>query len=179
MGARKNVLWGLVVLFTAALIVGPAVGAAGAQSSSCAANGAQQVCLVDAGVDADTIVTGQSTELSVTVENVGDERATAVVVLNVASPDNETDSYELRTRSLAPGETLTVTQSIDATTIGTHALQTIVYSDGYGHRYDATEPMTVTVEPRGLGGPIDAPEYALGALVGSLGVAGAIVYRRR
>ncbi|MFC7136504.1 hypothetical protein ACFQRB_08190 [Halobaculum litoreum] len=101
------------------------------------------------------------------------------MVLNVASPDNETDSYELRKRSLAPGETLTVTQAVDATTVGSHAMQVLVYSDGYAHRYDASEPMTVAVEAKGLGGPIDAPDYALAALVASVGVLGAIVYRRR
>ena len=179
MGARKTVLWGLVALFVGALLVGPAVGAAGAQSGECTADGARKLCVTDAGVDADSIVTGQSTELSATVENVGDERATAVVLLNVASPDDETNSYELRKRSLSPGETLTVTQSVDASTVGTHAMQVIVYSDGYGHRYDASEPMQVTVESKGIGGPLDAPDYALGALVGSVGVAGAIVYRRR
>ncbi|MFC7068041.1 hypothetical protein [Halobaculum lipolyticum] len=179
MGARNHVRWGAVVLFVAALLITPAVGAVGAQSGACQADGARKLCLVDAGVETDSIVAGQSTELSATVENVGEERATALVLLNVASPSDETNSYELRSRSLAPGETLTVTQEVDASTVGTHAMQVIVYSDGYEHRYDASEPMSVTVEAKGLGGPIDAPDYALGALVGSLAVAGGVVYRRR
>ncbi|SHG55111.1 CARDB domain-containing protein [Halobaculum gomorrense] len=180
MGARSAAVRGAVVLFIAALFVGPAVGGtAGAQASSCQANGNQQVCLTDASLGSTTVTAGESTELSLTVENVGDERATAVVVLNVASPDNETNSYELRKRSLAPGETLTVTQSIDASTPGTHAMQAIVYGDGYAHRYDASEPMQVTVERQGLGGSIDAPEYALAALFGSIAVVTGMAYRRR
>jgi len=163
-----------------ALLVGPAVGGAvGAQSSSCQADGNRQVCLTAASLDRGTLTAGGSTELSLTVENTGEERATAIVVLNVVSPDNETNTYELRNRSLAPGETLSVTQSIDASTPGTHGLQAVVYAGGYAHRYDASEPMSVTVERRGLGGGIDTPEYALAALVGSLAVVGAIVYRRR
>lgn len=180
MGARSAVVRGGVVLFIAALLVGSVVGGtAGAQASSCQADGTQQVCLTDASLGAATVTEGESTELSVTVENVGDERATAVVVLNVAGPDNETNSYELRKRSLAPEETLTVTQSVDASTPGTHAMQAVVYGDGYAHRYDASEPMQVTVERQGLGGGGDTPEYALAALLGALSVIGGLAYRRR
>ncbi|MFC6787714.1 CARDB domain-containing protein [Halobaculum halobium] len=180
MGARSAVVRGGVVLILAALLVGPAVGGtAGAQAASCQSNGSQQVCLTEANLDAETLVAGESAELSLTVENTGEERATAILVLNVASPDNETNSYELRTQSLAPGETLSVTQSIDASTPGEHGIQAIVYGDGYAHQYDASAPMRVTVERQGLGGGIDTPEYALAALVGSLAVIGVIGYRRR
>ena len=179
MGARRNVVLGAVVLFIAASLVGPAVGAAGATQASCQANGAQQLCLTDVSLDKTTMAAGESAHLSVTVENVGDARATGVVVLNVASPNNETDSYELRSRSLDTGETYTFTQSVDASTPGTHAMQVIVYSDGFSHRYDASEPMTVTVERQGLGGAIDAPEYALAALVVAVGVVAGMVYRRQ
>ncbi|WP_435063128.1 CARDB domain-containing protein [Halobaculum sp. EA56] len=178
MGARRSVLIGAVVLFVAALLLGPAVGAAGAQSASCEANGARKVCLSDVTLGSETMSAGESTELSLTVENVGEERATAVVVLNVASPDNETNSYELRKRSLEPGETLTVTQSVDASTPGTHAMQVLVYDGDLAHRYDASEPMSVTVKRQGLGGPVDTPEFALAALVGSLAVVGVLAYRR-
>lgn len=180
MGARSAVVRGAVVLVITALLVGPAVGgAAGAQASSCQPNGSQQVCLTAASLDRGTLTAGESTELSLTVENTGEERATAIVVLNVVSPDNETNTYELRKRSLAPGETLSIAQSIDASTPGTHGIQAVVYADGYAHRYDSSEPMSVVVERQGLGGSIDTPEYALAALVGSLAVLGAVVYRRR
>lgn len=180
MGARSAVVRGAVVLFIAALLVGPAVGGtAGAQAAPCQANGSQQVCLTEASLDGETLTAGESTELSVTVENTGEERATAIVVLNVVSPDNETNSYELRKRSLEPGETLTVTQSVDASTPGDHGLQVVVYGDGYAHQYDASEPMSVTVERQGLGGGIDTPEYALAALIGSVAVIGGIGYSRR
>jgi hypothetical protein len=180
MGARNAVVRGAVVLFIAALTVGSAVGGtAGAQGSSCQADGNQQVCLTDASLGAITVTEGESTELSVTVENVGDERATAVVVLNAAGPDTKTNSYELHKRSLAPEETLTVTQSVDASTPETHAMRAVVYGDGYAYRYDASEPMQVTVERQELGGGVDTPEYALAALLGSLGVTGGMAYRRR
>lgn len=179
MGARRSRRWGVIALVVTALLLGPAVGAVGATQESCQANGSQQVCLTDASLDATTLASGESTQLSVTVENVGEERATAIVVLNVASPDNETDSYELRRQSLGPGETLSLTQSVDASTPGPHAMQVIVYGDGLGHRYDASAAMTVTVERQGLGGSFDTPEYALAALVGAVAVMGGIVYRRR
>lgn len=180
MGARSAVVTGGVVLFVVAMLVGPAVGGAvGATTASCEANGPQQLCLTEASLDDDSLTAGESAELTLTVENVGEERATAVVVLNVAGPNNETDSYELRRKSLDPGETLTVTQSIDASTPGTHALQGIVYDDGLSHRYDASDPMTVTVERQGLGGSIDTPEFALAALIGSLAVVAGLIYRRR
>lgn len=179
MGARSSRSWGVVALVIAVLLVGPAVGAVGATQESCQANGSQKVCLTDASLGAETLAAGESTQLSVTVENVGEERATAIVVLNVASPDNETNSYELRRQSLAPGETLGVTQAVDASTPGPHAMQVVVYGDGLGHRYDASAPMTVTVERQGLGGSFDTPEYALAALVGAVAVMGGLVYRRR
>ncbi|WP_348611861.1 CARDB domain-containing protein [Halobaculum rarum] len=180
MGARNAVVRGAVVLIIAGLLVGPAVGGTvGAQAASCQSNGAQQVCLTEATLDGETLTAGESTELSVTVENTGEERTTAIVVLNVVSPANETNSYELRKQSLAPGETVSVTQSVDASTPGDHGLQVVVYGDGYAHRYDASEPMSVTVERQGLGGDIDTPEYALAALVGSLAVIAGTVYRRR
>ena len=179
MGARSAVVGGAVVLLLAALFVGPAVGGTAAATGSCEADGARQLCVTDASLGADSLTAGESTEFSMTVENVGEERATAVVVLNVAGPDDATDSYELRRESLSPGETVTVTQSVDASTPGTHALQGLVYDDGLSHRYDATEPTTVSVAERGLGGDVDASEYALAALVGSLAVLGGMVYRRR
>ncbi|UIP00880.1 hypothetical protein Hbl1158_05855 [Halobaculum sp. CBA1158] len=179
MGARRSVIIGAVVLFVAALLVGPAVGAAGAQSGSCEADGAAQLCLTEASLGSDELTAGESTTLTATVENVGDERATAVVVLNVAGPDNETDSLEIRRESIPPGETLTVTKTVDASTPGTHAMQVLVYNDDLAHRYDASEPWTVEVNEQGLGGGIDTPEYALAALIGSLAVLGGLVYRQR
>ena len=163
MGARSAVVGGAVVLLLAALFVGPAVGGAAAATASCEADDARQLCVTDASLGADSLAAGESTTFGLTVENTGEERATAVVLLNVAGPDDETDSYELQRESLSPGETVTVTQSVDANTPGTHALRGLVFDDGLSHRYDATEPMTVSVAERGLGGDVDASEYALAA----------------
>ncbi|QLG26265.1 hypothetical protein HUG10_01340 [Halorarum halophilum] len=176
MGARNGTLAVLVVLVAAAVAAG---GVAGADEGTCSANGERKLCLEDVSVSTERIVVGESATLSVTVRNAGDVAANGTVVLKVAGPVNGTDTYALSEDRLEPGEEVEVTQRLDASTPGTHGLQVVLNDGAMTHRYDASEVRTLEVEERsaGLGGPIDAPEYALLALLGSLSVLGVVVYR--
>ncbi|WP_435127797.1 CARDB domain-containing protein [Halobaculum sp. D14] len=178
MGVRSGAAGVFVVLLVAAVAVGPAVGAAG---TDCAADGAKKLCFADVSLSTDRLVSGESATLNVTVENRGDVAANATVVLKTASPNNETETFNLREERLEPGESLTVTQRLDASTPGTHGLQAVLYGDGYAHAYDTSAVLTMVVEERGgrLGGPVDTPELALAALVGALAVLGAVVLRQQ
>ena len=176
MGARSGTLAVLVVLLTATLAAG---SVAGADDVACTADGERKLCLADVSVSTDRMTAGESATLTVTVGNVGEVAANGTVVLKVAGPVNGTDTYALSEDRLAPGEEIEVTQRLDASTPGTHGLQVVLNDGAMTHRYDASEIRTLEVEERsaGFGGPIDAPEYALLALLGSLSVLGAVVYR--
>ncbi|QLG63160.1 CARDB domain-containing protein [Halorarum salinum] len=175
MGARSGTLAALLVLFAATLAAGSVAGT----GTTCAADGDRKLCLADVHLSTDRIAAGDSATLEITVGNEGDAAANASVVMNTVDPENVTESYTLREERLEPGEELTVSQRLDASTVGTHGLQVLVFDGAIDHRYDASEVRILEVEPRsdGLGGSVDRAEYALVALLGSLGVAGVIVYR--
>lgn len=165
----------LVVLVAAALAAGQVAGA----ETACAADGERQLCLADVSLSTDRTTAGESATLEVTVENEGEDAANASVVLNTVDPENDTESYTLREERIDPGEELTVSQRLDASTVGPHGLQVLVFDGSIDHQYDASEVRTLEVEPKsdGLGGSVDRAEFALAALLGSLTVLGVIAYR--
>lgn len=176
MGARSGTLAVLVVLLTVALTAGSVVGA---DDAACTADGERELCLTDVNLSTDQLTVGESATLHVTLRNVGEVPANVTVVLNTAGPNNETGSYILHEGRLVPDEEITVSQRLGASTPGTHALQVLLYDGAISHQYDASRVMTLRVveQSSSLGGPFDAPEFALVALLGSLGVLGVIVYR--
>ncbi|ESP88353.1 hypothetical protein [Candidatus Halobonum tyrrellensis] len=163
------------VVWTLVFVAGPALAA----DAGCTATDGEPVCLDGVSVSDERLAKGESATLEATVRNAGETPANATVVLNTAGPDNVTRSFTLGRVRLAPGETRTVTQPIDASTPGSHGLQLLVF-DGSGARtYDSSAVLTVAVTERGLGGALDRSEYALGALVGAVAVVGGLGYRRR
>lgn len=165
----------MAVVLTFVLAAGSALGA----ERECTAADGRTVCLEDVRLSADRLVRGETATLEATVRNAGDAPANATVVLNTVDPNDTVDSYTLGRVSLAPGESRTVRQPLDASTPGTHGVQLLVVDGNGSHRYDASTVRTIAVAERGLGGTLDRTEYALGALVGSVGVAVGLVVRRR
>ena len=165
----------VVVAVALTLAAGPALGA----ERKCTAADGRKVCLDDVRLSADGLVRGETATLEATVRNAGDAPANVTVVLNTVGPNDTVDTYTLGRTRLAPGETRTVSQSLDASTPGTHGVQLLVVDADGSHRYDASAVRTIVVAERGLGGALDRSEYALGALVGSVGVAVGLVLRRR
>lgn len=176
MRARSGTLAVLVVLLAAALAAGSVTGTGDA---ACTADGERKLCLADVSVSTDRMTAGESATLTVAVRNEGEVAANGTIVLKVAGPVNGTDTYALSEDRLAPGEEIEISQRLDASTPGTHGLQVVLNDGAMTHRYDASEVKTLRVEERsaGLGGPFDAPEYALVALLGLLSVFGVVVYR--
>lgn len=176
MGVRSGTVAVLIVLLTAALAAG---SVAGADAAACTADGERKLCLTDVTVSTDRMAVGESATLDITVRNDGEAAANATVVLNTLDPNNVTESYTLREGRLEPGEELTVSQPLDASTPGTHGLQVLVFDGAIEHRYDASEVKTLHVEEQStrLGGQFDTPDIALVALIGSLAVLGGMVYR--
>ncbi|MCU4717141.1 COG1361 family protein [Halapricum hydrolyticum] len=139
----------------------------------------RQVCIQDASAPDTLIINGDNEDLSITIENVGSTNSTAIVMLDVERPDNSTARYQLEEPTLAPGETATVTQPLNATTEGTHLLQVAVVDDQSLQIYETkTLSVEVRTEPApGLGGPIDRVEIALAALIVALLGIAALAYR--
>jgi hypothetical protein len=186
MGVRSGTLAVVVAVGLVALSLAPAVGLAQESSQECESIDGSQVCIQEASITSDTLRTGDSAELTVTVKNAGDDEATFFVALVVSSPNNETQSFFLKRDgdeqvTLAPGETATFDQPVDPSTPGTHALQFRTVTPDREGAYDASEIITVEVQqPKtGLGGRIDRSEIALVALLGSLAVLGGLAYRQR
>lgn len=167
---------GAVLVWT--LAVAPALGA-GAATTGTPSAACEGVCVEDVRLSADRLVAGETATLEATVTNAGDAPANATIALEVTGPDGETDSYALDRSPLDAGESRTVAQALNANTTGTHRLRLVVYGDSVFERHDASPTRTLVVAERGLGGDLDRSEYALGALVGAVGVAGVVVRRVR
>ena len=167
---------GAVLVWTFA--VAPALGA-GAATTGTPAAACEGVCVEEVRLSADRLVAGETATLEATVTNDGDAPANVTIALEATGPDGKTDSYALDRSPLDAGESRTVTQTLNANTTGTHRLRLIVYGDNVFERHDASPARTLVVAERGLGGDLDGSEYALGAFVGAVGVAGTVVYRTR
>jgi hypothetical protein len=172
----------LTLLVVAALAVAGAPTLVGAQQTTeCKPLNGTQVCIEETSVTDDTLEDGQQGELTVTVQNVGEGNASVQILLNTVDPDNETQSFILDERTLEPNESVTITKKLGAQTPGTHGLQVRLSQRNGSFVYDASKIVTVqVVEDRTrLGGELDAPEFALIALIGSLAAMGYLVVKRR
>jgi hypothetical protein len=165
-----------VVAFTMA--VTPAV--AGAQETAeCTPINGSQVCFEDTSISKTDLQKGEDSTLSYTMKNVGNETAKVRVVLNTVGPDNTSESFILSRATLEPGESKSSSVTITGDTPGTHGIQLKLVKGNSSVFYDESKPMTMEVQPARIGGNLDAPDFALLALVGALSVMGFIVYRRR
>ena len=169
---RRGAVLGFVVVLAVTLLVGTMSPASGAAAESeCQPVENRQVCLQDFSAPESLLIGGENGSISVTVENVGSVEAEALVVLNTNDPNNQTASFPLARPTLAPGESQTIEQPLNATTPGSHGLRVIVVDSATGQQYDTSETVGLEVrsEPEpGLGGPIDRVEIALVALVAAL-----------
>lgn len=170
MGLRTSVVVGLVLALTATVSFAAVAPAGGATTGAdCQTIDDQKVCIQDVSTPETLIIGGENGTVSVTIENVGQEEVSPLVVLNTVDPDNETSTFQIGQPTLAPGESTTVTQPLNATTPGTHGVQVVLADSATGQRYDISEAAVIEVreEPApGLGGPIDRTEIALVALLG-------------
>jgi len=175
------VMLGVVVLLATVAVAGPT----SAQSAEeCQEIEDRQVCIQDVSAPGSLVIGDEPGNLSVTVENMGSTNATSVVILYLERPNaNESEQIELARPLLVGGESTTITQSLNASTEGTHRLQIGLIDEQTIERYDLSEVFTIEVrtEPEpGLGGPIDRTEIALAALVVSvLAIAGLGYYQLR
>ncbi|MEZ3115018.1 hypothetical protein RYH80_03675 [Halobaculum sp. MBLA0147] len=185
----------LVAALVCLALVGTVVpGATGQESTAtetavgagpCESTDAGHLCLAAASVGSNVVELGESTEISYTVENRGDDVTAARVQLTIAGPNNETRSLILEEgTTLTPGESTSGALSLTGDTVGLHALQFRVVTPDGTYRFDESEPLTVdVVEDRTrLGGDLDAPDFALLALVATLTIAGVLglrIYRQR
>lgn len=147
------------------------VGTGASQATQCQPVEDRQLCIESFSLSDDRIVVTEQGEFSVTVVNEGNVSTTGTVMLHTASPENETDVYQLDAVSLEPGGEQTLTRTINASTPGTHALRVTLSEASSRHVFDVSEIKTIEVledHPKELGGPIDRTEIALGALVGAV-----------
>ncbi|MFB6177176.1 MAG: hypothetical protein ABEI99_08570 [Halobaculum sp.] len=171
-----------VLLLVTALGIAVAPAVAGAQDTvECKPLNGTQFCFESTSIDETKLEKGQQSEISTTIRNTGDERASVRVILNTVGPNNETESFVLGTPTLAPNESVTITQSVGARTPGTHGLQVRLVQANGSFVYDSSKIVTVQVigDRTRLGGELDTPEFALIALIGSLAGMGYLVTQRR
>lgn len=184
----------VAALVCLALVGVVATGATGQESTTtetaagagaCEPTDAGHLCLASAGVGSGVVELGESTEISYTVENRGDDVTAARVQLSIAGPNNETRSFVLEEgTTLTPGESTSGSLSLTGDTVGLHALQFRVVTPDGAYRFDQSEALTVdVVEDRTrIGGDLDAPDFALLALVATLTIAAVLglrIYRQR
>lgn len=139
--------------------------------ADCSAIEDRQVCIQGFSAPETLLIGGENGTVSITAENVGSTEAGVLVVLNTRDPNNETGSFALAEPTLAPGESTTITQSLNATTPGTHGLRAVLVDAATNEQYDTSESVFLDVrsEPApGLGGPIDRTEIALVALLAAI-----------
>lgn len=168
MNVRRAVgIFLLTFLIIGAGSVAFAGGGAG-QSTQCQPINDRHLCIDDVTVGDERLVLGEQTEFSVTVRNEGNSSATGRLLLDTASPGNETNTYEVGDLTLSPGESRTVSRTINASTPGTHGIRLWLIDPSTQHLFDTSEIKYIEVleePPAELGGPIDRTEIALGALV--------------
>jgi len=148
-----------------------AAGTGAGQATDCQPNEDRQLCIEDFTVSEERIVTGETGEFTITVENNGTATATGRLLLHTSSPENETNVYRFEQLTLEAGEEHTISRKINATTPGTHGLRLTLSEPSTQHVFDVSTIKTVEVlaeHPEQLGGPIDRTEIALGALIASL-----------
>jgi len=169
-----------VVLLAVVVSVTVAGGSAAAQDD-CRAIDGTQVCVESASLSDEWLLVGDRGEVSATVENVGNESASPLVILNVVDPENQTGIYQIGQPTLEPGESTTLSQPLDANTTGVHGFQIQLAHGATQQIYDSSEPMTLAVReepPTELGGPIDRTELAVVALALALVGMTALGYRQ-
>jgi hypothetical protein len=161
----------VVVALTLATASFGAVSLASGADADCSAVEDRQVCVQEFSAPETLLIDGENGTVSITAENVGSVEAGVLVVLNTRDPNNETSSFALAEETLAPGESTTVTQPLNATTPGTHGLRAVLADSSTNRQYDTSESVFLDVrsEPTpGLGGPIDRTEIALVALLAAI-----------
>ncbi|MFB6109745.1 MAG: hypothetical protein ABEJ60_02570 [Halodesulfurarchaeum sp.] len=178
MNDRSAVASALVLFLLTGAI---ATGGAGAAATDCREVNDQQLCIEELTVPAEYLLTGERGNFSITVTNPGNATATGIVMLHTVSPGNTTNVYRVDRVRLAPGERITLTRGLNASTVGVHGLRATIVEPETRRRYDVSGVETVRVReepPTRLGGPIDRTEIALAALVGALSVLIGLGYRQ-
>lgn len=172
-------LFALLALFLPLSIVGAGTGSAA--TSECQTIDNQQLCIEEVTVSDDTLLTGEQGNLTITMTNPGMQNASGTLLLYHVNPANNTSVFQVERLELEPESEQTVTQSMNASTVGTHGLRAAVVDPETRDYYDLSEIKTIEVrdEPApGLGGPIDKVELSLGALIVSLAVIFGLGYRQ-
>lgn len=164
-----------------AVVIAISAGGAPTQSvEECQSIENKQVCIEEVS-GPDSLVVGERGNISITLDNRGSEDATSVLMLYIERPNtNTSEQIEIGRPSIQAGETATVTQTLNASTPGTHRIQFGAIDQETIQRYHLSEVTTIEVrtEPAtGLGGPIDRTEIALGLFVLSLVGMSAVGYR--
>jgi hypothetical protein len=170
--SSRTVIAVVVTVALATASFGAVSLASGASADAdCSAVEDRQVCLQEFSAPETLLIDGENGTVSITAENVGSVEAGVLVVLNTRDPNNETSSFALAEETLAPGESTTVTQPLNATTPGTHGLRAVLVDTSTNRQYDTSESVFLDVrsEPApGLGGPIDRTEIALVAFLAAI-----------
>lgn len=164
-----GVLLTLLVLFLPLTLMG--VGTSNAATAECQPINNQQLCIEAFSVSDDTLLTGKQGNLSITMTNPGIQNASGVLMLYHVNPANNTSVFQVDSVEVEPGTSETITQSMNASTVGTHGLRAAIVEPETQQPYDLSEIKTVEVRdepPAELGGPIDRTEIALVALVGAI-----------
>ncbi|WP_135855065.1 hypothetical protein [Halorussus salinus] len=174
-----NIKTGSLIAFL--LVATFLVSGSGVAEKSCTTENSSKVCVNDLSVSPGMLLVGEKGNISVVLENKGSEPVSAVVTLNTAGPNNTTSIYQLGKPTLMPGETRTVSTSLNGSTPGIHGFRVLVSDADSGKVYGTSEIETIEVRsepPVELGGPFDRSEFALFALLFSVSVVVGLICRQ-
>ncbi|MDR5656847.1 hypothetical protein RH831_06600 [Halodesulfurarchaeum sp. HSR-GB] len=169
MNTTRVLLIGVIFLGLAAS--GPLLPTGANAQADCDPIEDRSLCIEAVELSEESLVLGEQGEFTVTVRNTGETVTSGTVVLHTASPENETESYEVETVSIDPGQEASVSRAINASTVGTHGLRFTVLDAETREPADVSDVHTIEVlesHPAELGGPIDRTELALVAFLGAI-----------
>lgn len=116
------------------------------QSVECQSVGETQVCIEEFDVQKNTLLVGEETEFVLTLDNVGERNATTNVVMFHDQPgDLEPRVIDFGELRVGAGETRTVRQGLNASTVGTHRIQIEVLEADTLQSYHRSAPETLEI----------------------------------
>lgn len=99
-----------------------------------------EICIQDISLSKTTVDVGNRTEITLTVQNAGNQTGDAAVLLGIRQPENGHDYYRVEEiHNLESGGTQTVSIPLPfGEPVGVHELNVMVFDQAEQHLYDAS-----------------------------------------
>lgn len=130
-----------VIIFLLILII-PFISATASAQPETECNPIQEteICIQEVSLSKTTVDVGNSTEITLKVQNAGNQTGDAAVLIGIRQPEGEYDHYRVEEiHNLEPGNTQTVTVGLPiGGSVGVHELNVMVFDQPEQHLYDSS-----------------------------------------